>query len=63
MKYARAARNVKILEELGGTVLHEVDATTMSQHPLLHDMLFDRIVFNFPHAGFVYKESNTAQIE
>ncbi|KAL0560851.1 hypothetical protein IC582_001265 [Cucumis melo] len=63
MKYTHANRNLKILEELGGRVLHKVDATTMSQHPLLYDMLFDRIVFNFPHAGFLYGECNTAQIE
>ncbi|XP_004308246.1 PREDICTED: uncharacterized protein At4g26485-like [Fragaria vesca subsp. vesca] len=26
----------------------------MRQHPLLLDQRFDRIVFNFPHAGFIF---------
>ncbi|ESR65942.1 hypothetical protein CICLE_v10010347mg [Citrus x clementina] len=51
-KYSRAASNLKELEESGCTILHEVDAHTMSQHPMLYSKSFDRIVFNFPHAGF-----------
>ncbi|XP_022139692.1 uncharacterized protein At4g26485-like [Momordica charantia] len=33
-KYIRVHTNLKVLEDLGCTVVHDVDATTMSQHPL-----------------------------
>ncbi|CAK9308626.1 unnamed protein product [Citrullus colocynthis] len=62
-KYTRVSRNLEILELAGGRVVHEVDATTMSQHPLLYDKSFDRIVFNFPHAGFHFKEHDNVQID
>ncbi|KAL6007322.1 hypothetical protein ACLOJK_032819 [Asimina triloba] len=32
-------------------VLHDVDVHEMSEHRILMTMKFDRIVFNFPHAG------------
>ncbi|KAG6592122.1 hypothetical protein SDJN03_14468, partial [Cucurbita argyrosperma subsp. sororia] len=52
------------LKELGCSVMHGVDVMTMSQHPLLCHTLFDRIVFNFPHAGFQYsREHETRQIK
>ncbi|KAM1004073.1 hypothetical protein ACFX13_004389 [Malus domestica] len=57
-KYPNAVRTLNELEGKGCVVLHEVDVDTMSQHPLLADKLFDRIVFNFPHAGFVGMESH-----
>ncbi|KAK8318121.1 hypothetical protein V6Z11_A13G152000 [Gossypium hirsutum] len=53
-KYNDAMANVSRLEELGCTVIDEVDCCTMSQHPKLKSNLFDRIVFNFPHAGFFF---------
>lgn len=56
-RYTRVAIILKVLDELGCTIVHEVDATMMSQHPLVCNKSFDRIVFNFPHAGFVYKDS------
>ncbi|XVF76978.1 hypothetical protein PTKIN_Ptkin14bG0003100 [Pterospermum kingtungense] len=62
-KYTGALANLKALDDLGCTIVHEVDATTMSQHALLKSDSFDRIVFNFPHAGFLYKEHETTQIE
>ncbi|CAK7323946.1 unnamed protein product [Dovyalis caffra] len=62
-KYSRAAENLKKLKDFGCTILHEVDAHTMSCHPLLHWQLFDRIVFNFPHAGFHFREHDSLQIE
>ncbi|XVF76981.1 hypothetical protein PTKIN_Ptkin14bG0003400 [Pterospermum kingtungense] len=62
-KYSGAMANLKKLEELGCTIVHEVDATTMSQHALLKSYSFDRIVFNFPHAGFFYQEHETPQIK
>jgi len=62
-KYLRASTNLKELENLGCTIVHEVDAHTMSEHPLLKTKFFDRIVFNFPHAGFDYHEHEMCQIE
>lgn len=38
------------------TVLHGIDANTMKGHTDLKMRLFDRIVFNFPHAGFSGRE-------
>ncbi|XP_022139694.1 uncharacterized protein At4g26485-like [Momordica charantia] len=51
------------LEEEGCIVMHGVNVRTMSQHPLLRNELFDRIVFNFPHAGFTYSEIEPKQIK
>ncbi|KAL6198834.1 hypothetical protein ACLB2K_028622 [Fragaria x ananassa] len=63
-KYSNAApRNLTELEDRGCVILHEVDVHTMRQHPLLLDQLFDRIVFNFPHAGFVFMENQKSQIK
>ncbi|KAK3194800.1 hypothetical protein Dsin_026110 [Dipteronia sinensis] len=62
-KYTRATSNLKELEELGCTMVHGVDANTMNQHPDLIFKSFDRIVYNFPHAGFIWKENNILQIE
>ena len=52
VKYPNAVRTLETLKGMGCVVLHEVDVDTMRQHRLLADKLFDRIVFNFPHAGF-----------
>ncbi|KAL0443234.1 UNVERIFIED_CONTAM: hypothetical protein Slati_2046100 [Sesamum latifolium] len=43
---------------------HEVDAHSMCIHPLLTRRQFDRIVFNFPHAGFniIFGEHDSNQI-
>ncbi|XP_054819069.1 uncharacterized protein At4g26485 [Prosopis cineraria] len=61
--YSRDLDNLLELEKLGCTILHNVDAHTMNKHPSLGDQLFDRIVFNFPHAGFLYREHDSVQIE
>ncbi|KAL6999071.1 25S rRNA (uracil2634-N3)-methyltransferase [Sarracenia purpurea var. burkii] len=53
--------NLKRLERLGGTVLHGVDVGTMTQDTRLNSNLFDRIVFNFPHAGFGYRHSEYSE--
>jgi 25S rRNA (uracil2634-N3)-methyltransferase len=55
-KYGTAEANVTELKRLGATVLHGVDAKTMKLHSCLNMRRFDRIVFNFPHAGFKGKE-------
>ncbi|KAE8646034.1 hypothetical protein Csa_015629 [Cucumis sativus] len=45
-------------------VMHGVNVMTMDQHPLLPQNFFDRIIFNFPHAGFQYsKEHEPNQIK
>ncbi|XP_027941365.1 uncharacterized protein At4g26485-like [Vigna unguiculata] len=62
-KYPRVSIKLMELEELGCTILHEVDVHTMSEHPLLKTKCFDRIIFNFPHAGFTYREHKLCQIE
>eukprot|EP01018_Ginkgo_biloba_P025483 Gb_17756 [translate_table: standard] len=48
------------LKRRGAIVLHGVDATTMG---ITIGNLFDRIVYNFPHAGFCGKEDEEAVIE
>ncbi|GAB4830160.1 hypothetical protein Ancab_019801 [Ancistrocladus abbreviatus] len=61
-KYSEAESNLKTLEEFGCCVLHEVDVHTMKEHPSLGKKLFDRIVFNFTHAGYNYSEHDDRQI-
>ncbi|XP_044473267.1 uncharacterized protein At4g26485-like [Mangifera indica] len=63
LNYSKASTNLKSLEDGGCTILHGVDACTMSHHPLLFGKSFDRIVFNFPHAGFLFQEHDCTQIE
>ncbi|KAL9455186.1 hypothetical protein AB3S75_010572 [Citrus x aurantiifolia] len=62
-KYKRAKSNLDNLKKLGACILHGVDATTMELHPDLRTRKFDRIIFNFPHAGFYGKEDNHLVIE
>ncbi|KNA03846.1 hypothetical protein SOVF_205200 [Spinacia oleracea] len=57
-KYKRAKSNLDLLEKLGASLIHEVDATKMKLHTDLKMRKFDRIIFNFPHAGFHGKEQN-----
>jgi 25S rRNA (uracil2634-N3)-methyltransferase len=45
------------LKRMGARVLHDVDATEMKSHTYLKLHQFDRIVFNFPHAGFAGRET------
>ncbi|XP_044945744.1 uncharacterized protein LOC123394923 [Hordeum vulgare subsp. vulgare] len=56
-KYGKAESNVRELKRLGATVLHGVDAKKMMLHSYLETRRFDRIVFNFPHAGFNGREN------
>ncbi|GJN33673.1 hypothetical protein PR202_gb22294 [Eleusine coracana subsp. coracana] len=56
VKYSEAESNVMELERLGATVLHGVDAKTMNCRGDLKNKRFDRIIFNFPHAGFLGRE-------
>jgi 25S rRNA (uracil2634-N3)-methyltransferase len=52
LKHYQAESNVIELKRLGATVLHDVNANTMKLHISLKMKQFDRIVFNYPHAGF-----------
>ncbi|KAL6283158.1 hypothetical protein ACE6H2_014087 [Prunus campanulata] len=66
LKYSEAMSNVKELEARGCIILHEVDVHSMSRHPLLISVRFDRIIYNFPHAGYLHgpfsSEHNRFQI-
>ncbi|KAJ8754828.1 hypothetical protein K2173_015340 [Erythroxylum novogranatense] len=62
-KYKKVESNLETLKYLGASVLHGVDATQMQRHESLRMHKFDRIVFNFPHAGFHGREDNPGVIE
>ncbi|XP_022139690.1 heavy metal-associated isoprenylated plant protein 41-like [Momordica charantia] len=62
-KYKKARSNLRTLKDLGATVLHGVDVTKMKRHVDLHMRKFDRIIFNFPHAGFHGREDNVLMIQ
>ncbi|CAM0951900.1 unnamed protein product [Alopecurus aequalis] len=62
-KYSDAVSNVKELERMGTTVLHGIDVKEMNMHADLQLRLFDRIVFNFPHAGFNGREDKLDMIK
>ncbi|CAN1831492.1 Heavy metal-associated isoprenylated plant protein 41 [Linum perenne] len=61
-KYKNAESNVEELKRLGAQVLYGVDATQMRHVPNLSMRKFDRIVFNFPHAGFHGQEDSSRMI-
>ena len=50
-KYPDAEQNVRVLREKGAQVLFGVDATRLERTSALKGRAFDRIVWNFPHAG------------
>ncbi|MED6127879.1 hypothetical protein PIB30_092278 [Stylosanthes scabra] len=62
-KYKQAKFNLDELQKLGACVFHGVDATKMKFLPDLKMRKFDRIIFNFPHAGFYGKEDNLEVIK
>ncbi|CAH9135210.1 unnamed protein product [Cuscuta epithymum] len=62
-KYRNAKSNIEKLKHLGATVLHGVDAIKMKLHADLRMRKFDRIIFNFPHAGFHGKEDSSSLIQ
>ncbi|XP_045791178.1 uncharacterized protein At4g26485-like [Trifolium pratense] len=61
-KYRFASINLTELKDLGCTILHKVDVGNMVLHEHLKDKKLDRIIFNFPHAGFYYHEFHKRQI-
>ncbi|CAH9052799.1 unnamed protein product [Cuscuta epithymum] len=48
--YGKAVDNIRVLQSNGCKVWHAVDATVMASHPSLKNLVFDRIIFNFPFA-------------
>nr|XP_034580922.1 uncharacterized protein LOC117844292 [Setaria viridis] len=62
-KYSGAESNLAELKKLGAVTLHGVNAKTMILHTDLKMRRFDRVVFNFPHAGFKGKENQPHMIK
>ncbi|POO03687.1 ferredoxin-fold anticodon-binding domain protein [Trema orientale] len=62
-KYKEAKSNLENLKMLGTSPLYGVDATKMKRYPELRMRQFDRIIFNFPHAGFHGKEDDIRLIQ
>lgn len=62
-KYHNAKSNLQYLKKQGACLLHKVDATSMRLHPVLRKKQFDRIIFNFPHAGCHGREDNSVMIK
>ncbi|CAB4276991.1 unnamed protein product [Prunus armeniaca] len=54
LNYSKFMSNVMELEARGCKVLLEVDVHSMSQHPFLISERFDRIIYNFPHVGYLH---------
>ena len=53
-KYGKLCEsNIIQLKEIGAIVLHSIDAKNLKQSLLRHGqcLLFDKIIFNFPHTG------------
>ncbi|KAK7301869.1 hypothetical protein RJT34_12745 [Clitoria ternatea] len=62
-KYKHAKSNLADLQKLGACLIHVVDATKMKLYSELQMRMFDRVIFNFPHAGFYGSEDNILLIE
>ncbi|XP_031104704.1 uncharacterized protein LOC116009722 isoform X1 [Ipomoea triloba] len=60
--YCKAFLHLKELKKRGCKVIHGVDATSMAYHPSLMGSMFDRIIFNFPYAGFYNDSSRESKI-
>ncbi|KAK3007284.1 hypothetical protein RJ639_015743 [Escallonia herrerae] len=61
-KYREAKSNLGKLQRLGASLSYGVDATKMKLHTALQMQKFDRIIYNFPHAGFHGKEDRAPRI-
>ncbi|KAK9156411.1 hypothetical protein Sjap_003891 [Stephania japonica] len=60
--YEKAMSNIDSLRSRGCKVIHEVDATKMLGYQGLNYVTYDRIVYNFPHAGFSQNEPVKDQV-
>ncbi|GLJ48967.1 hypothetical protein SUGI_1033150, partial [Cryptomeria japonica] len=56
--FSSAKESLEHLKRCGTTFLHGVDSTVMNKLEILRMRMFDRIVFNFPHAGFSQSEKD-----
>ncbi|CAL5202420.1 unnamed protein product [Lathyrus oleraceus] len=61
-KYKNAKSNLDELKKLGAYVLHGIDATKMKSHSHFNMKSFDRVIFNFPHAGFHGKREDNLSL-
>ncbi|XP_020599466.1 uncharacterized protein At4g26485-like [Phalaenopsis equestris] len=63
-KYLTARNNLDELKGLGCTILHGINVEDMHEDDFLIAKRFDRIIFNFPHAGHYIRlqEHNEALI-
>ena len=61
--YRTSWKNLCYLEWLGEVLLHGVDATTTDKLEAFIEMMFDNIVYNFPHAGFFEWEDDKSVIK
>ncbi|XP_077237676.1 uncharacterized protein At4g26485-like [Tasmannia lanceolata] len=50
-KHWSSEAHLEELKQRGCLVLHDIDVNDMHKRPILKTIKFDRIVFNFPHAG------------
>ncbi|XP_040361680.1 uncharacterized protein At4g26485-like [Rosa chinensis] len=57
--YSKAMTNLLELEGRECKIFHKVDARVMRYHPYLLFMRFDRIIYNFPHAGYMNGSSSS----
>ncbi|CDH52613.1 hypothetical protein RO3G_09556 [Lichtheimia corymbifera JMRC:FSU:9682] len=58
-KYGDEAKdNIEALQDLGVTVLFEVDGTQLGKHKLIRKNRYTKIIFNFPHAGAGIKDQD-----
>ncbi|KAL2475963.1 Uncharacterized protein Adt_36699 [Abeliophyllum distichum] len=60
--YKHAMSNIEKLRSRGCTVMHEIDATKIANHHSLGGKTFDRVIFNFPFAGFFKELSREVQL-
>ncbi|KAL2495933.1 uncharacterized protein Fot_39690 [Forsythia ovata] len=60
--YKHAMSNIEKLRSRGCIVMHEIDATKIANHHFLGGKTFDRVIFNFPFAGFFNELSREAQL-
>ncbi|XP_034679300.1 uncharacterized protein LOC117909383 [Vitis riparia] len=60
--YRHALSNIDTLRSLGAKVMHDVDATKMAHVFPFNCMRFDRVVYNFPLAGFFPNASREDKI-
>ncbi|RVW25280.1 Heavy metal-associated isoprenylated plant protein 41 [Vitis vinifera] len=60
--YRHALSNIDKLRSLGAKVMHDVDATKMANVFPFKCMRFDRVVYNFPLAGFFPDEPREDEI-